>query len=106
IRVPAGEVALVGAVVAVIAGDGATASPQPAAAAPAAAPKSAPPPQQTPFVPAQAGTQSLALDSRLRGNERMSDAVSRQPSGPMDPFFEVRTPARNYGPAKLPGGAF
>src|SRR5438128_909194 len=75
IRVPAGEVALVGAVVAVvavIAGDGAAASPQPAAAA--VAPKSAPPLQQTPFVPAQAGTQSLALDSRLRGNERMSDA--------------------------------
>jgi pyruvate dehydrogenase E2 component (dihydrolipoamide acetyltransferase) len=23
---------------------------------------------------------------------------------PLDPFFEVRTPDRNYGPAKLPGG--
>src|SRR5262249_2333522 len=22
----------------------------------------------------------------------------------LDPFFEVRTPARNYGPARLPGG--
>jgi pyruvate dehydrogenase E2 component (dihydrolipoamide acetyltransferase) len=27
------------------------------------------------------------------------------PSGPLDPFFEVRTPARNFGPANLPGGA-
>src|SRR5207247_472849 len=45
IRVPAGEVAPVGAVVAVIAGAGAATSPQPAAAA--VAPKSAPPPQQT-----------------------------------------------------------
>src|SRR5882762_10565602 len=28
------------------------------------------------------------------------------PAGPieLDPFFEVRTPARNYGPARLPGG--
>src|SRR5213078_2551578 len=23
----------------------------------------------------------------------------------LDPFFEVRTPERNYGPARLPGGA-
>ena len=23
----------------------------------------------------------------------------------LDPFFEVRTPARNYGPARLAGGA-
>ena len=24
----------------------------------------------------------------------------------LDPFFEVRTPARNYGPARLPSGTF
>src|SRR5262249_45493943 len=34
-------------------------------------------------------------------------AAAAQPAGApirLDPFFEVRTPARNYGPAKLPGG--
>jgi pyruvate dehydrogenase E2 component (dihydrolipoamide acetyltransferase) len=35
-------------------------------------------------------------------------APSRQQNGPiqLDPFFEVRTPARNYGPARLPDGTF
>jgi pyruvate dehydrogenase E2 component (dihydrolipoamide acetyltransferase) len=81
IRVGAGEVAPVGAVVAVIAGAaGAAASPQ--AAKPAALPK-------TPAAPAAA---PVAL---------------RATAGPikLDPFFEVRTPERNYGPARLPGGA-
>src|SRR5262249_5047539 len=27
------------------------------------------------------------------------------PRAPLDPFFEVHTPQRNYGPARLPGGA-
>jgi pyruvate dehydrogenase E2 component (dihydrolipoamide acetyltransferase) len=26
--------------------------------------------------------------------------------GPLDPFFEVRTPSRNYGPARLSGGTY
>src|ERR1043166_6290367 len=58
IHVQAGEVAPVGAVVAVIQGQGETVS-------------TAKP--QTPLVPAKAGTQSpekKELDSRLRGNER------------------------------------
>ena len=81
IRVPAGGVALVGAVVAVIAGvDGVAASPQPVAAAPAAK------------APAM---QAVAPSPQQRAPE---------PSGPLDPFFEVRTPTRNFGPAKLPGG--
>src|SRR5207302_2452977 len=35
-------------------------------------------------------------------------ASATEASAPIkfDPFFEVRTPARNYGPARLPGGAF
>ena len=78
-----GDVAKVGAVVAVIVGAGeaakaAAAPPQPARAAapkPAAA-RAAPAPPQ-----------------------------SYKPSGPMDPFHEVRTPERNYGPARLAGGA-
>src|SRR5262245_28601308 len=85
IRVPAGEVAPVGAVVAVIA-DGAAASAPPAAEAlskPAAAPASRPPPMTAPVA---AGEPAAAVPVKL------------------DPFFEVRTPQRNYGPARLPGG--
>src|SRR5499425_3080607 len=81
IRVGVGEVAPVGAIVAVIAGDGAVTAPAPAAVTPpkqeTAAPRTSPP-------PAAAAT---AAPIKL------------------DPFFEVRTPDRNYGPAKLPGGA-
>jgi pyruvate dehydrogenase E2 component (dihydrolipoamide acetyltransferase) len=87
IRVPAGEVAPVGAVVAVIA-DGTAASAQPAAEtlskpAPPSAPASRP--------------ASLA-----------ASAAAAQPTAAapvkLDPFFEVRTPQRNYGPARLAGG--
>ena len=85
IRVPAGEVAPVGAVVAVIA-DGSAASAPPAAGAlskPAAAPASRLQPTTAPVAAAQpAAAAPIELD----------------------PFFEVRTPERNYGPARLPGG--
>ncbi len=67
IRIRAGEVAAVGAVVAVIA-DG-------------AAPK---PVKHTQDLPAP--------------------ALAKSPRPKLDPFFEVRTPDRNYGPARLPGG--
>jgi pyruvate dehydrogenase E2 component (dihydrolipoamide acetyltransferase) len=92
IRVPAGEVAPVGAIVAVIAdGAGAAASAPPAAAPASAAPASSrtsPPPRAADLAP-PAGTQPAA-----------------PPAAPiaLDPFFEVRTPARNYGPARLPSG--
>jgi len=85
IRVPAGEVAPVGAVV-----DGSAASAPPAAealskpaAAAAPALASRPPPMTAPAAPAQP---AAAAPIKL------------------DPFFEVRTPERNYGPARLPGG--
>ncbi len=92
IRVPAGEVAPVGAVVAVIS-DGAGAMARlTAATAPPPTERAATPP---PLIPAQVGIQSRG--PRLRGDER--------PARPLDPFFEVRTPERNYGPARLPGGA-
>src|SRR4029077_8528291 len=82
IRVAEGEVAKVGAVVAVSAG-AALAVSVPAAAAAAKAPQAAKPgPVQT--APAQ--------------------QRATQPSGPLDPFFEVRTPSRNFGPAKMAGG--
>ena len=57
-----------------------------------------------PFVPAQAGTQNQAtLDSRFRGNQQSLGSAPK-PSAPMDPFREVRTPERNFGPARLTGG--
>jgi len=82
IRVPAGEVAPVGAIVAVIA-DGASGG----VTAPAAAkapPKPAAVASATPLPPP------------------LSTAVSKPIA--LDPFFEVRTPARNFGPARLAGG--
>ncbi|MFZ2078409.1 MAG: dihydrolipoamide acetyltransferase family protein [Xanthobacteraceae bacterium] len=87
IRVPAGGVAPVGAVVGVIAdGAGATAS------AAAAATASGPLPQS-----ADRGTRRDAPAAAVDADER--------PRAALDPFFEVRTPQRNYGPARLPGGA-
>jgi pyruvate dehydrogenase E2 component (dihydrolipoamide acetyltransferase) len=86
IRVPEGEVAPVGAIVGVIGDAGAaTAAPAAKAEAPkaAAAPTAAAPPaSERALPPAQRPQQPIKLD----------------------PFFEVRTPARNYGPAKLAGG--
>ena len=82
IRVGVGEVAPVGAIVAVIAGDGGAAAPAPAAATP--------PKQEATLAP--------------RTGPSPTAAATAAPIK-LDPFFEVRTPDRNYGPAKLPGGA-
>jgi pyruvate dehydrogenase E2 component (dihydrolipoamide acetyltransferase) len=92
IRVGEGEVAPVGAIVAVIAdGAGAAAGAQPAAKvapAPAAA-------AVAPQKPSPSGARTAA-----------APPAAAAPATPikLDPFFEVRTPARNYGPARLPGG--
>ena len=83
IRFQVGEVAKVGAVVAVIAGVGALPSAAPIAAAKAPAP----PPRAA--VPMQ-----------------VPQSAPKPRTEPLDPFREVRTPERNFGPAKLPGGAF
>ena len=83
IRFGVGEVAKVGAVVAVISGAGTSPS-----VAPAAAPAKAPPPR-APAAPVAA-----------------MQAAPTPRTTPLDPFREVRTPERNFGPAKLPGGAF
>jgi len=85
IRVQTGAVALVGAVVAVIAGEGGATASAPAAAA------AAPPPSAPKAPPA---TFAAVPQARVP-----------QPSGPLDPFFEVRTPSRNFGPAMTAGGA-
>jgi len=82
IRVPEGEVAPVGAVVAVIA-DGAGAAAVPSAAAPPAA--QLPPTVRVAVAPPTAAQREVQLVK-------------------LDPFFEVRTPARNFGPARLAGG--
>jgi pyruvate dehydrogenase E2 component (dihydrolipoamide acetyltransferase) len=105
IRVAAGEVAPVGAIVAVIAGAGGT----------------------------MAGATTSPLPNgernRVRGDKSLDKPVTPHPNPlpmgegvppaaaaasrpstkgamPLDPFFEVRTPERNYGPARLPGGTF
>ena len=83
IRFGVGEVAKVGAVVAVISGAGTSPS-----ASPAAAPAKAPPPRA-------AAAPVAAVQ-----------AAPTPRTTPLDPFREVRTPERNFGPAKLPGGAF
>jgi pyruvate dehydrogenase E2 component (dihydrolipoamide acetyltransferase) len=84
IRVAVGAVAPVGAVVAVISDGGAVAAaPSPPSAVAAAAPTR---------TAATAATTAVAMPPA--------------PAGPikLDPFFEVRTPARNYGSAQLAGG--
>jgi pyruvate dehydrogenase E2 component (dihydrolipoamide acetyltransferase) len=89
IRVLEGEVALVGAVVAVIADGTGTAANAPAAATPPAKPS----------APAPAAPQHQEA--------RPQQTVTPQRDTPpvkLDPFFEVRTPEHNFGPARLPGG--
>jgi pyruvate dehydrogenase E2 component (dihydrolipoamide acetyltransferase) len=85
IKVQTGETAPVGTVVAVIAGEGGAAASIPAAVAAKAPAPVAPkaPPATFAAVPQPRAT---------------------QPSGPLDPFFEVRTPSRNFGPARTAGG--
>ncbi len=109
IRVGVGEVALVGAVVAVIAGaGGATAQSTPLRASsagtspPLIAAKAGPLPNPPPL--AGEGGEGVALGRRFRGDERIVGAAPAA-SVPLDPFFEVRTPERNFGPARLAGGA-
>jgi pyruvate/2-oxoglutarate dehydrogenase complex dihydrolipoamide acyltransferase (E2) component len=92
IHVQAGEVAPVGAVVAQIVGAGESAT------------------SPSPHTPAKAGVQSQGkeLDARFRGHERSVDAARVPTLGApfkMEPFREVRSPERNYGPARLPGGS-
>jgi pyruvate dehydrogenase E2 component (dihydrolipoamide acetyltransferase) len=85
IRVAAGDVAPVGAIVAIIAdGSGATAS--------------------SPAVPSAA--KSPAAQARVAAPPPAVPHVPRHEAHPikLDPFFEVRTPERNFGPARLPGG--
>jgi pyruvate dehydrogenase E2 component (dihydrolipoamide acetyltransferase) len=85
IRVTEGEIAPVGAIVGVIgaAGSGVASAPV-KSAAPASAAAASPP----------------------SGYENVPEPPAPTAAGPikLDPFFEVRTPARNFGPARLSGG--
>ena len=90
IHVQAGEVAPVGAVVAIIQGSGESVSTTK---------------PQTPLIPAKAGAQNQELGPRLRGDQRTERPNTPPKPARMEPFREVRTPERNYGPARLPGGA-
>ena len=90
IRVAAGEVAPVGAIVAVIAdGTGAAATAVPARASAS--------PQRPP------ATMRATAPPPAVAETRPAPAIPT-PGRPLDPFFEVRTPARNWGAARLPGG--
>ena len=92
IRVAAGEVAPVGAVVAVIADGGECGG----------APRKPPRRRQRPRA---AQAKSADADRGVPPHGAVADAAGcRGRRRPLDPFFEVRTPERNYGPARLPGG--
>jgi pyruvate dehydrogenase E2 component (dihydrolipoamide acetyltransferase) len=88
IRVPEGAIAPVGAVVAVIA-DGS------GAAAPSATTTKSP---AKPAVPA-------AQAARTPATAPVTQAQQQTLPIKLDPFFEVRTPEHNFGPARLAGGA-
>jgi pyruvate dehydrogenase E2 component (dihydrolipoamide acetyltransferase) len=90
IRVAEGEVAPVGAVVGVIGGESGAVTSVPSArvAPPADKPKAAAPNATPTVAPVAAASPA---------------STPRQPIA-LDPFFEVRTPERNFGPAKLSGG--
>lgn len=103
IRFQVGEVAKVGAVVAVIAGVGGEAAQLKTASSSNSA-QGMPP---SPFVPAKAGTRNPViqtqkeLEPRLRGDEREDRRSFAYPN--MEPWREVRTPERNFGPARVGG---
>ncbi len=93
IRVAEGEIVPVGAIVAVIGGEAGAAGAPAETAKPAAAAAPAP---RTPAPKAPA-------PAAMAATERAPAPNPQQPVK-LDPFFEVRTPDRNFGPAKLTGG--
>jgi len=85
IRVPAGDIAPVGAIVAVIA-DGSGAQPG------------------RPATPATAPVTKPAAPAAIAAAAPAAQVPQHSQPIKLDPFFEVRTPDRNYGPARLSGG--
>jgi pyruvate dehydrogenase E2 component (dihydrolipoamide acetyltransferase) len=86
IRVPAGDVAPVGAIVAVIADGSGVRHTQ--TAAPVAAPVG----------------KAVAAPATVAATALIAHAPQYERPIKLDPFFEVRTPDRNFGPARLSGG--
>ncbi len=84
IRVAVGDVAAVGAVVAVIAGDGAAVVSTPAV-------KAVPVAQKAAAQPAKAAAAPMPV-------------YAARANTPLDPFDAIRRPEQNFGPARLPGG--
>lgn len=120
VRVPVGSVAPVGAVVAVIA-DGSVVTPS---AQEAKSPKAAPPPIAAAFgsartaasaaqpagiavpLPQPSAQRQFTASPAAAAPAGFSVAASTPPTVvQLEPFREVRTPERNYGPARLPSGA-
>jgi len=89
IRVPAGTVVPVGAIVAVLTEAEAQLNSASAGASPAIAP-------QPTKAPAPATVGALQAETT-----RMEPARALPP---LDPFHPIRTPPKNFGPARLPGG--
>jgi pyruvate dehydrogenase E2 component (dihydrolipoamide acetyltransferase) len=87
IRVPAGQIAPVGTVVAIISDAGAAAKPRPSALQ-----------QSAPNPSAKLGAAAPA-----RTLSGVAATPGRRPHA-LEPFREVHTPERNYGPAKIAGG--
>jgi len=87
IRFKVGEVAKVGAIVAIISGPGGQGAAQSPAGAPAPAKAPAAPPRSAPVV-----------------TEAVVQAAPVPRTTPMELFREVRTPERNFGPGRLVGG--
>lgn len=123
IRVGVGSVAPVGAVVAVIAQAGDAVRPS-AAASPAAPAKAAPLAMAASFASAHGSAGSVpttpgGMPLPAASTPRQFSSSANQNAAPltgsltgslaapvaMEPFREVRTPARNYGPARLASGA-
>ena len=98
IRVAAGEVAPVGAVVAVIADGAGASAPSAGKTAPVTTAPATPAPVKQSPPPVAAPSSATSLSSVAASPAAASAPIK------LDPFFEVRTPDRNYGPARLPGG--
>jgi len=98
IRVAAGEVAPVGAVVAVIADRAGASAPSAGKTAPVTTAPATPAPVKQSPPPVAAPSSATSLSSVAASPAAASAPIK------LDPFFEVRTPDRNYGPARLPGG--
>jgi len=102
VRVPAGTVVPVGAIVAVVRGEGEAAD----AAASSPAPRTAE--RRGERAPAPLGNLATSAPQpspqRREGVPPAVAAAQRVATRPLDPFEAVRTPPRNFGPARIAGG--